>query len=333
LLLKADILEHTKRKIEARALIFSGVNLIDDPEQKAIMLFKLGEMYESEKSLFDAIVAFERVIQFDPHNKSARFRSAYLCAGIDGLKLLGLRQYRILRNQDEKYGSTVNNLGILYGELGHDISKIKLFKIAVEQKEEWGYGNLIIAFLEAGFMDEAEELIISVPDSIKREERFVYAQSLFNERKRAEDEAIKILIENAEIIYQNVHEFLANFDTVTSEIFGTWTSNTIGYELLVEKSGEFIKIEQIDPVYRRWGIVNEFQHLSAFSIQQERKVKSPQTLGIFSLGMDGPSPAGNFILCRAGEKLRLLHVKDQKLNQRIEYTKKNNPPPSNEKSS
>jgi hypothetical protein len=49
--------------------------------------------------------------------------------------------------------------------------------------------------------------------------------------------------------------------------------------------------------------------------------------------MDGPSPAGNFILCRAGEKLRLLHVKDQKLNQRIEYTKKNNPPPSNEKSS
>ena len=125
LLLKAEIFENTKGKTEAREFIYSCVNLINDPEQKAIMFQKLGEMYESQENVFDAIVAFEQATRFDPHNKSARFRSAFLCAANDGLKLLGLRQYRMLRNQDEQYGSTVNNLGILYGDLGHEASKVK----------------------------------------------------------------------------------------------------------------------------------------------------------------------------------------------------------------
>jgi hypothetical protein len=215
----------------------------------------------------------------------------------------------------------LNNLGVLYGELGLSSNKIKFFKAAAEIKEDYGYGNLIIAYLEAGFLDEAESLASSIPDSIKGNERVVYAQGLLNQKEKEEEEAVQKLTESAEIIYQQIHDFLTKLD-VSGDVFGTWTSDTTADVLTVEMAGEFIKLELNGSDYRRWGLVKELRSLSAFSVQHESKSKPPQSQSLLSLAMTGPYGIGHFIVCREGLKLRLLHVKDRKLVSQTDYSKK-----------
>lgn len=322
MLLKAELLEQTRGKSEAIRVLEDETDKVSEAEQKANLLSKLGDLYRAEEKPLRAIVAYERALRLDPHRKHARFHAAYLCADIDGLKLIGLRQYRILREQDKTYSSSLNNLGVLYGELDLPISKVALWKAAAAINEDYGYGNLIIAFLEAGFFEEADKLVKAVPASLKSEERFVYAQSLVYQRQRGEQKKLESLVESAERIYQPLHEF--DFELNGSgDLLGAWVDDANSEQLTFERSGEFIKIEQIGAVYRRWGIVKEIASLAIVSVQQESKDQTKRTTSTLAgLLMDGPRQAGHFIICRGNGRLRLLHVEGQKLVSRTDYSRK-----------
>ena len=267
--MRADLLEQTKGRDDAIAFLIGKTGAVRETNSRAQFFEKIGDLYTATGKTSFAIVAFENALRLDPHHKHARFQAAYLYSQVDATKLFALRHYRILREQDRTYSSTLNNLGVLYSELELPFSRIKLLKMAADSKEAYGYGNLLLAYVEAGFIDEAEALLRTLPEELKNEDRIVYVQGFLRRKNKEEDDKLEKLIENAEIIYQQAYDFSVPISAIDQEMQGTWVDRASRREIVISIAGEFLRIEQIDSAYKRWGIVKEIGPIMAVALQQE----------------------------------------------------------------
>jgi len=134
-------------------------NLIDDTE---IEQFALAEL-RSIEGLYGAkhyqLALLERQVQLDPTNTSLRFDLAFLHSN-EGNKAAALHHYLQIPTNDRD-SSTWNNLGVSFRDFSMPAKSTHAYQKAVSEGETLAMSNLAYIYMEAGFLQESQELITS----------------------------------------------------------------------------------------------------------------------------------------------------------------------------
>jgi tetratricopeptide (TPR) repeat protein len=221
-LLRAEMLDFTKGKETAIAFLDGELGNIGDNKQRFRLFREIGNLSSTTSDKAKAIVAYEKALQCEPENIETRFKLALIYGTTPSLKMLGIRHYRIIHEQNHLHTSALHNLGLLYGELGLPISKIRLIKRAAEQKDGHALGNLAHFYIENGFVDDADKILREIPSEIALSERVIAAQQYLRRSEQENDANKEKLIHSAE----NLSNLVTDYDLVKqfepSKYIGGW---------------------------------------------------------------------------------------------------------------
>lgn len=126
-------------------------------DQYAKILRAMAYIAKNKKSLEDFTFYAEASLSADPLNIELRFDVAYTYSNM-GREKLSLLHYKKLADITPQAG-TLNNLGICYDHLKLKAKAISSYLKSAEQKETLAMGNLAFAYLNAGFVNAAKEVI------------------------------------------------------------------------------------------------------------------------------------------------------------------------------
>jgi tetratricopeptide (TPR) repeat protein len=113
------------------------------------------------------------------------------------LKELSIYHYRSLLQLKADHPNSLNNLGVTYRQLQLPITATRAQKQAVELGETLPSANLAYAYLNEGFVDEAQALLATAMSKPDHHENVTHALAEIESRKRAESDKLAGLMEDA----------------------------------------------------------------------------------------------------------------------------------------
>jgi hypothetical protein len=233
--------------------------------------------------------------------------------------MLSVRHYRILIQQNRRYWSAQNNLGVQYEKLGLQSLKISTWKAAWEEAHEsYPLANLMLAYLEAGFFQDARNICDNAPSYSKGGPRFAAAQNRLQRIEDEERERLESLQKEAEQVWRELSKANFEFSERAANWIGNWKEANGESTLAVSNSGEFIEFERTAGTKRLAGLAKTAGAVVLISVMENEKNPKP-SLGLLSFA--GPFNAGHLIVGRCGKGLRVLHVNGSKLESVREYSR------------
>jgi tetratricopeptide (TPR) repeat protein len=100
----------------------------------------------------------QKATEYKPNDTQLRFDAAYSSDEGD-LDALALMHYEVLLNLKPDEASALNNIGVVYDQLKLPLQQIAYYKAAVKNGNTLAAANLAYRYLEAGFADEAKEVL------------------------------------------------------------------------------------------------------------------------------------------------------------------------------
>jgi hypothetical protein len=160
-------------------------------------LLAVTDIAQLQKEPNVASTALERALDGDPTDSGSRFRLAFLYAEHDKPHL-AMYHYHLRRAQGTDT-ATANNLALAFGSLQLQGKEIELLKEA-SKDESLAKANLASAYLERGFLEEAEQLAESALKNGDAQARARAADVLqqISERRRKESDLQETITRNAE---------------------------------------------------------------------------------------------------------------------------------------
>lgn len=197
-MLRAEIARTTKGREAAAEFLEAQIERIEDNKQRFRILNELGDLSSANGNRSKAIIAFERALSCEPENVDTRFKLALIYSAIAPLKMLGLRHYRIINQQNHMHTGALHNRGLLYGEFGLPGLKVELIKKAAEQKDSHAMGSLAHFYVESGFLDDAEKIIVEAPTDLKLADRIIAAQQYLRKTQQENEARRETLVQSSE---------------------------------------------------------------------------------------------------------------------------------------
>jgi len=231
-------LEFRKGKEVAISFLDEKLNNVGDNKQRFRLLNEIGNLANATIDRARAISAYEQALRCVPENIETRFKLALIYGAIEPLKMLGVRHYRIIHQQNHLHTGALHNLGLLYGELGLPIAKISLIKRAAEQNDGHALGNLARFYIENGFIDDAEEIIREVPKEIALSDRVIAAQQYLRKSEQDNETNREQLIRSAEELSNLVTNYTLTKKFEADKYLGFWLDLKDGKStFIVERLG------------------------------------------------------------------------------------------------
>lgn len=126
-------------------------------DQKAKILSAMAYIAKDKEVVEDFICYAEASLNTDPLDTDLRFKVAYAYSNMGYAKLALLHYKKLL---DISTNSTaLNNIGVCYGNLKLKGKSISSYLRSAEEKETLAMSNLAYNYLDAGFLNNANELI------------------------------------------------------------------------------------------------------------------------------------------------------------------------------
>jgi tetratricopeptide (TPR) repeat protein len=126
-------------------------------ESRAEIFEAMARISKEKGPVEDFLIFAEASLDIDPVNTQLRFELAYAYSNNNNEKL-ALLHYKKLTDTT-KHISGLNNIGVSYGRLEIKGKSIKSYFNAAEEKETLAMSNLANRYIDAGFIDQAQELI------------------------------------------------------------------------------------------------------------------------------------------------------------------------------
>ncbi|MBK5458822.1 tetratricopeptide repeat protein [Peribacillus sp. TH27] len=145
-------------KKEAYRLLISALNSTNNLEERFEYLKKLAEQYNMDNNLDSEISALEKALEIKPNDINILFDVAYAYSENKQANL-ALLHYKSVVNIDPTHKGALNNLGVAYGRLKLNFSKIKSYKRAFELDNTLAASNLAQVYIAAGFEGEARSIL------------------------------------------------------------------------------------------------------------------------------------------------------------------------------
>ncbi|MGW6301390.1 tetratricopeptide repeat protein [Peribacillus butanolivorans] len=248
-------------KKEAYRLLKSELNSTNNLEERFEYLNKLAELYKTDNNIDSQISALEKALEIKPNDTSTLFDVAYAYTenNQDNIALL---HYKSVVNMDPTHTGALNNLGVAYGRLNLNFSKIKSYKQAFELDNTLAASNLAQVYISAGFEGEARG-ILEEANSQKNVHEFVgqalvSLQEALKKEKEAEQKKIKEAQD--ERMFQRKlasAEFELTSDKEPSILIGKWRINE-KYESEIEIRDDVVIISWTN--FRKYKLEGEINN-------------------------------------------------------------------------
>jgi tetratricopeptide (TPR) repeat protein len=212
------------------AIHFVRSSLTDFPEQhnQSTIWERVAELHMNQGDKISSFIAAEIALEMQPLNKNLRFQLGYRYADDQATKPLAYYHYNKLQKQDYRHPHCLNNLAILFDELGMTATYVTTLKNAKGFDQPYPHGNLAVALAKAGFLDEAKATIEELPQHLRLETRAAEAAEFI--RQKRSDEAKKMeQLERTSDLFHKVYLAAAlgverGESLDSADVMGVWKS-------------------------------------------------------------------------------------------------------------
>jgi tetratricopeptide (TPR) repeat protein len=154
-------------------------SLTNDPETELKVVTRLADLPAWYKDNLLKAALYERRLEIEPADTSARFQLAYLHSQI-GNEALAMYHYERIP-QSLRDGTTWNNLGAVYQHFSLPARSVAAYRNAIEKSETIAMANVAYIFMGAGFLKEAREMVDVAQKEPNYHKNVVSALSRLNE--------------------------------------------------------------------------------------------------------------------------------------------------------
>lgn len=143
-------------QVEKAKQLISLLNKYSDDNEFEVLEAKLSYSQQS-KNDEQEIAFLERILEIEPTNDDYRFKLAYKYSALKRTKFSLYHYLKIARQS--RSSMSWNNLGVAYAELSMPIRAVDSYKESEVLGETLAMNNLAWKYLEAGFMEEAKNIV------------------------------------------------------------------------------------------------------------------------------------------------------------------------------
>jgi len=259
------------KKNEALDLLMGEIAKTSDENALAELYEGLASIHEMAEDPEIRAIALEKLITMQPNNTQLRFKAAY-SYGQEDYDNLALLHYKTMLSFTPEDPAALNNIAVAYGSLDMPILSAKFYKKAIQQKETLAATNLAYKYINAGFDEEATEILREVGKSDKIDPKVGEAISDIEKKRQdesnSEEEAIKKAKEQQKFILKFAEAYFVKISD-SPEITGTWKS-TEGNEIEIKQVKDDIEgiWKESDTNYKFKGnIVNKGARITTYKEQ------------------------------------------------------------------
>lgn len=330
----ADIISKTEGSREAVSYLSDSTSSLNESGAKANVYEKIADILQEDDWL-QAAKALEEALRLNPEKKETRFKLAYLY-GERGRKLNSLYHYRILCTQDTNYDFAMNNLGVLYGELGLKGKNIETWKHSANGGHVFSTGNIALSMIDSGFFDEARTLLNTVPSEDRENKRVLYAFNLLSSKPEQEEKELKKYINATKVHHNLMLKAVEQENRVGTkfieegDLVGSWKASG-GAEIVFSRNeGQKLIGHMFDPPINRASTglllsqtVTRYKYNLYFSLNGMTVIgnASPEpgqySGGLLSIG--GPTNRSFFFVMTSAVRLEGLYWSDEKHPHSVEF--------------
>lgn len=249
---------------EAFHFITREFNQLSSLGAKTILYKSLASLYDSTEESELKALALEKAIEESPNDSGLRFDAAFAYG--EKLDLLTLLHYKTLLDFEPNNSGGLNNIAIQYGRLTMPISAAKFYKRASEQNNTLSHANLAYIYMNAGFADEAREILDKAKQFKNIHPNVGSAIASLSKKEddeqKSEEKYLKIAREQQKLLRQFAEAYFVettqspsfvgawqftNNDTITisqngTEVEANWISNEIKYMFKGKVSNRATKV-------------------------------------------------------------------------------------------
>jgi hypothetical protein len=180
----------------ARRLLIGAVNTNNRRDLHLRMLVALADIYDfhDDKRIRAALLA--QAARLSPADVKVCFDASYSLAE-SSMTHLALMQYAALLKLEPKNSAALNNIGLLCSELDMSARAAEYLHRAHEGSDSLATANLAQRYLTAGFLDQAEKLLLVARKQENAHEDLGGVQSRLSNRRKSEEEAWRAAIKTA----------------------------------------------------------------------------------------------------------------------------------------
>lgn len=233
----ARSLKALDRPEEAVKRLTEALGAATTTSQKRQYFEALAEVYRKSGDWFRRALALEKCVELTPGNASLRFNAGYAYAEA-GREDIALVHYIAAIEIDPSMRAALNNLGVTYLALEMPGTAMQHYKASSEQGETLAMANLAIKYINAGFFDEAREVLkkaFALPDPHRNVGTYL---ATLDEKVEAEsDRRVKVTEEatRKEIVLLGMSDALF-VDAPTPDVSGGWQFEN-GVKVEITQSG------------------------------------------------------------------------------------------------
>ncbi len=302
----AGCLFKNDKKNEAFNLLMQEIANVTDEDTLSKLYEGLTDIYELAEDLEMRAIALEKLIEIQPNNTELRFKAAYSYnqKDFDNLALLHYKTMISFKSDDS---AALNNIAVSYSQLDMPILAAKFFKKAIEQKHTLAAANLAYKYMNAGFDEEASELLKEARKSDKIDPKVGEAISDIEKKRqnesKSEEKAIKKAKEQQKFMLKFAEAYFVKISD-SPEIAGAWKS-TEGNEIEIKQVKDNIEgtWRKSNTDYKFKGnIVNRGVKIITF---KEQYVWSSKALEFVEEGK------GYIYIAPEADKINIMTVKEQ----------------------
>jgi len=143
---------------EAFERLMVEIERVKDRTALSTLYRSLASLYEQSDNSELRAVALQKATEYEPSDTRLRFDAAYSSDESD-LDALALMHYGIQLKLKPDDAATLNNMGVVCGQLKMPQQEIACYKASVQNGNTLAAANLAYKYLEAGFADEAKEVL------------------------------------------------------------------------------------------------------------------------------------------------------------------------------
>ena len=271
-LLRAEILDFTKGKAEAIRILEKQLDNVSEAKERFRLLNEIGNLSKALSDDSQAIIAYEQALHYLPERIETRFRLALTYGANPSLKMLGVRHYRIILQQNHLHSGALNNLGLLYGDFGLKIAKVSLIRKASEQKDGHAIGNLATLYVEFGFSDDAEKILNEALKGPSPSDRAIDLQQFLRRAERQNEENKEKLVHSAEVMSGLVADYAFARQFEANKYIGVWIDAQGKSSLEIEMFGSFYKLTSEVGGKKTFGysyLLSKITHIDFSAVDQQ----------------------------------------------------------------
>lgn len=238
----AKCLFKNDKKGEAFDLLMRAIAQTSDESALSELYEGLAHIYELAGELEMKAIALEKLIEIQPNNTQLRFKAAY-SYGQEDFDNLALLHYKTMISFKPEDPFALNNIAVAYSRLGMPIFATTFYKESFKQKETLAAANLAYKYMEAGFDEEAAEILAEARKSDKIDPKVGEAISDVEKKRqnesKSEEKAIKKAKEQQKFMLKFAEAYFVKISD-SPEIAGAWKS-TEGNEIEIKQVKDSIE--------------------------------------------------------------------------------------------